>query len=202
MGCARLLGFAEQQGSLDAALARLRQARVVARGSKARPVLRRHGVDVDLAPRPATTEGVLAALVDGLSGRRALVQLAGPEPSPLVSGMREAGAEVVAVTVYDYPPGAVAETAHPLVEAILDGRVDALTFTSSPAVDGLVAAAMQAGRWAEVQARLDALVIAAVGPVTAQTLQSHGMPVHVQPPADQPRTGPMMHALAELISSR
>jgi len=200
MGCARLLGFAEQAGQLDDALERLRAARVVVRGSKARPVLRRHGVEVDLAPRPATTAGVLAALVDGLLGRRALVQLAGPEPSPLVDGMRRAGAAVVAVTIYDYPPGAVADTAHPLVEAILDGRVDVLTFTSSPAVDGLVAAAMQAGRWPEVLGRLDALVVAAVGPVTAETLRSHGMPVHVQPPPEEPRMGPMMHALVERVS--
>lgn len=198
MGCARLLAHAEQAGRLDDAVKQLRQVRVVVRGSKARPVLRRHGVEVDLNPQPATTEGVLAALRDSLPDRRALVQLAGPEPSPLVEGMRAAGAAVTAVCIYDYPPGAAGAEAHPLVEAILGGELDAVTFTSAPAVDGLVAAA--AGRWPEVRERLaSSLVVAAVGPVTAAALRSHGLPVHVEPA--EPRMGPMMHDLAELVAA-
>ena len=199
MGCARLLTHAEQAGRLDGAVQALRSARIVVRGSKARPVLRRHGVEVDLNPQPATTGGVLAELRDSLSGRRVLVQLAGPEPSPLVDGLRAAGAEVAAVCIYDYPPDAAAPAAHPLVDAILAGEIDAVTFTSSPAVDGLVAAS--ADRWPEVRQRMaSSLVVAAVGPVTAATLRAHGLPVHVEPA--EPRMGPMMHALAELVGTR
>lgn len=195
MGTARLLAYAEQAGHLDEATSRLRGARVVVRGSKARPVLRRHGVEVDLAPQPPTSEGVLAVLGDSARGRRALVQLAGPEPAPLVEGLRAAGASVVAVTIYDYPPGAVAASAHPLVTAILDGELDAVTFTSAPAVDGLVAAAMQDGAWPELRQHLAGLIVASVGPVTGAALAAHGITVHVQP--DEPRMGPMMHALID-----
>lgn len=202
MGTARLLDHAAKAGRLDDAVAQLRAVRVVVRGSKARPVLRRHGVEVDLAPQPATSDGVLIALTsDGgppLPGRRVLVQLAGPEPAPLVEGMRAAGAEVVAVSIYDYPPGAVAGSAHPLVEAILAGDVDAVTFTSAPAVDGLVAAARQAGRWPAVRQRLAGLIVASVGPVTGAALAAHGIAVHVQP--EEPRMGPMMHLLVALVS--
>src|SRR5258706_5497006 len=78
MGAARLLAHAEQAGRLDDAVQRLREVRVVVRGSKARPVLGRHGVEVDLNPKPSTSEGVLAALPGSLRGRRAGGQLAGP----------------------------------------------------------------------------------------------------------------------------
>ena len=201
MGCARLLAHAEQGGRLDDAVARLRDARVVVRGSKARPVLRRYGVEVDLAPQPSTTQGVLAALRDSLSGHRFVVQLAAPEPSPLVEGMRGAGADVVAVCIYDYRPDAAASEAHPLIEAISRGDLDAVTFTSAPAVDGLVAAATQAGLWDEVRDRIaSGLIVAAVGPVTAAALRAHGLPVHVEPA--EPRMGPMMHDLVELVAAR
>jgi len=199
MGTARLLAHAEQAGRVDDAVERLRATRVVVRGSKARPVLRRYGVEVDLAPKPSTSAGALAALGPDLRGRHALVQLAGPEPAPLVEGMRAAGAEVVAVCIYDYPPGAVASSAHPLVAAILGGELDVVTFTSAPAVDGLVAAAVQAGTWPAVRERLGRIVVASVGPVTGAALASHGVPVHVQP--EDPRMGPMMHAVVELVTA-
>jgi uroporphyrinogen-III synthase len=200
MGAGRLLQHAAQMGDLEAAVSRLRAARVVVRGSKALPLLRRHDVDVDLNPKPSTTEGVLAALGDSVRGRRVLVQLAGPLPSPLVDGMRAAGAGVVAVCIYDYPADAPGAAAHPLIAAILDAEVDAVTFTSAPAVDGLVAAAVREGRWPEVRERLGSLIVASVGPVTGAALRSHGVPVHVQP--EDPHTGPMMSELARLVGRR
>jgi uroporphyrinogen-III synthase len=200
MGAARLLDHAESAGVLDDVVARLRAARVVVRGSKALPVLRRHGVQVDMAPQPATTDGVLAALRDSLRGRRAVLQLAAPEPSPLADGMRAAGADVVAVCIYRYPPDAVDHAADPLLDAILAGEVDAVTFTSAPSVDGMVAAAARQGRWDAVRAALESLVVVAVGPVTADALDGNGVTVHVQP--TEPRTGPMMRALAEHLAAR
>jgi len=199
MGTARLLEHAERAGVIDDVVAALRAARVVVRGSKARPVLHRYGVDVDLAPQPATSEGVLAALAESLPGRRVVLQLAGPEPQPLSEGMRAAGAQVTAVCIYRYPAEAVDHDADRLVEAILDGGVDVLTFTSAPAVDGLVAVATRMGRWEEVRARLTSLIVAAVGPVTADALAGHGAPVHVEP--EEPRMGPMMRDLSAYIAA-
>jgi len=200
MGTQRLLEHAQSDGVLDDVLQHLRAARVVVRGSKALPVLRRHGVDVDLAPRPATTDGVLAALGDSVREHRVVVQLAGPEPSPLAEGLRAAGADVVAVCIYRYPAGAVDHAADPLVDAILDGGVDVVTFTSSPAVEGLVAASARRGQWEAVRLRLESLVVASVGPVTGDTLAGNGVVVHVQP--EEPRMGPMMRALSEHLAAR
>ena len=201
MGCNRLLQHAEAAGVLDDVVHRLIAARVVVRGSKALPVLRRHGVPVDLTPQPATTDGVLAALHDTLQGRRVVLQLAGPEPSALADGMRAAGAEVVAVCIYRYAPDAVDNAATPLLDAIVSGELDAVTFTSAPSVEGLVAAATSAGRWDAVHAGLESLVVAAVGPVTADALAGNGVTIDVQPPDDEPRMGAMMRLLAEHLAA-
>lgn len=198
MGTERLLAHAQRTGRLEAAESALRATRVVVRGSKAQPVLRRHGITIALVPRPATTTGVLAALGSDLRGRRALVQLAGPEPTALSDGMRQAGAVVEAICIYRYPADSVAGSADEMVEAIVAGQLDAITFTSAPAVEGLVAAAAERGQWPAVRRRLNSMVVAAVGPVTAAALQGSAVAVHVQP-AD-PRTGPMMRDLADWIA--
>src|SRR5258708_5449680 len=78
-------------------------------------------------------------------------------------------------------PDPVAGSAHPLVSALLDGELDAVTFTSAPAVDGLVAAAKHAGAWPQARDKLGAIIVVSVGPVTGAALASHGIPVHVQP---------------------
>jgi uroporphyrinogen-III synthase len=200
MGATRLLEHAERMGRLDEAVSRLQGARVVVRGSKALPVLRRHGVQVDMAPQPPTSDGVLAALGQALQGRTVLVQLAGPEPAPLSDGLRRRGADVVAICIYRYPADRVDHDADRLVDAILAGDVDVVTFTSAPAVDGLVAAASRLGRWEAVRARLDAVVVAAVGPVTADALAGNGVTVHVEP--EEPRMGPMMRALSHHLDER
>ena len=158
------------------------------------------GIRVDLAPRPATSTGVLAALGNDLRGRRVVVQLAGPEPSPLTTGMRAAGAAVAGVCIYRYPPDAAVGSADSLVEAIANGELDAVTFTSAPAVEGLVAASVQVGGWPGVRRRLNAMIVAAVGPVTADALARHAVAVHVQPA--EPRMGPMMRELAALAAAR
>jgi uroporphyrinogen-III synthase len=200
MGTNRLLADAASAGRLEAVVEALRRARIVVRGSKARPVLGRHGLGVDLAPQPATTAGVLGAMGPDLRGRRIALQLAGPEPSPLADGLRAAGAQVTAVCIYRYPADAVVGAAGALLDAILDGGVDAVTFTSAPAVEGLIAAATAREEWPQVRHRLGELIVAAVGPVTAAALAAGGVAVDVEP--EEPRMGPMMRELAETASRR
>src|SRR4029077_14206913 len=81
MGTEPLLAEAERRSQLDEVVRRLLAARVIVRGAKALPILRRAGVRVDVRPQPATTTGVLHAMTGDLRGRRVVVQLAAPEPS-------------------------------------------------------------------------------------------------------------------------
>jgi uroporphyrinogen-III synthase len=200
MGADRLLTQVEALGRLPDALTALGQARVVVRGAKPQPVLRRRGVRIDVVPRPATSTGVLHALGTDLRGRIALVQGAAPEPTELTAGLRAAGAEVHAVCLYRYRGDAVVGAADPLLDALVAGEVDVVTFTSAAAVEGLVAAATARAQWPQVRRRLNSVVVAAVGPVTAATLTRHAVAVHVQPA--EPRLGPMMRELAAALAAR
>lgn len=197
IGAERLFAHVEAAGRTDAVREALAAARVVVRGSKAQPVLRRQGVGIDLVPKPATSTGVLHALGPDLRGRRAVVQLAGPEPARLSAGLRAAGADVVAVCLYRYTADAVIGAADTLVDAILEGRVDVVTFTSAPAVEGLVAAATARGEWPQVRRRLNSLVVASVGPVTTEALTRSAVAVRVQPL--EPRLGPLMREVAAAL---
>jgi uroporphyrinogen-III synthase len=198
IGSERLITHADAAGLTGEVATQLAAARVVVRGAKAQPVLRRHGIRIDLTPKPATTTGVLHALGPDLRGRRALVQLAGPEPAPISAGLRAAGAEVTAVCIYRYPADAVIGAADPLIDAILEGGVDVVTFTSAPAVDGLVAAATARGDWPYVRRRLNAAVVASVGPVTTAALTRAAIAITVQPV--EPRMGPLMREVAALFA--
>lgn len=200
MGTEALLAAAAAAGELHSVVASLRRARVVVRGSKARPILRRHDIPIAAEPDPPTTAGVLQALGPDVGGRRIAVQLAEPEPAPLTERLRAAKARVVAASLYRYPPEESTRGALPLVQAILDGDLDAITFTSAASVEGLVAAARGAGVWEPVRQRLREILVAAVGPVTAAALRSHEVVVDVEP--SQPRLGPMLHALAEALAAR
>ena len=108
-----------------------------------------------------------------------------------------AGADAVGICIYRYPPDAVVGAADALVEAIVGRELDAVTFTSAAAVDGLVAASVQIGEWPAVRRRLNAMIVVAVGPVTADALARNAVAVHVQPA--EPRMGPMMRELAARV---
>lgn len=200
MGAERLLAAAAAEGRAGTIVGALRRSRVVIRGSKARPVLRRYGIDDMVEPQPPTTGGVVRYLGETVAGHRLVVQLAEPEPAPIVDLLRARGARVTAVCPYRYPADGCVGRADELLDAILDGRLAAVTFTSAASVEGLVTAATVRGAWEEVRDALGGLVVAAVGPVTAAALRRHGLPVHVEP--EEPRLGPMMRALAAALDAR
>jgi uroporphyrinogen III methyltransferase/synthase len=119
-------------------------------------------------------EGVLAELLgaEGIRGRRFLIPRSDLAREVLPAGLREAGAEVDAVVAYRNVPADVDAAA--LRADLIAGRFQVLTFASPSAarrfVDLLDAPAREAA------ARC---TVAAIGPVTARTLESVGLPADV-----------------------
>jgi len=119
-------------------------------------------------------EGVLVELLGegGVAGRRFLIPRSDLAREVLPVGLREAGARVDAVVAYRNVPADV--DAASLREALCAGELDVLTFASPSA----------ARRFAEL---LDApareaaarCTVAAIGPVTARTLDDVGLPADV-----------------------
>jgi uroporphyrinogen-III synthase len=161
----------------------LRRARVLARGPKARGAIRGGGLVDAWSPESESSAEVLSHLLSGaegpLEGRRIAVQLHGDPLADLVAALRQAGAEVVTVPVYRWVLPEDVDPVRRLVVSIVDGEVDAVTFTSAPAAASLLAVADDLGsREALVTALKERILSIAVGPVTAGPLEAAGVPTH------------------------
>ena len=114
--------------------------------------------------------------------------------------LRAAGAEVIEISVYRWvgpsDPGPVDR----LLDAVLDGSVHALPFTSAPAAASLLALARRTGRLPGLVDALTHRVLAAcVGPITAGPLAALGIPI-VQPL--RARIGALARTVAETLAER
>ncbi len=142
-------------------------ARVAAIGPGTVRALREHGVLADVVPERFVAEGLVEALSD-LPVSRALVARAAEAREVLPDALRERGAEVDVVALYE----TVAEELDPATREEL-ARADYITFTSSSTVRFLLRAAGGA------QA-LDGARLVSIGPVTSATLAEHGLHAEVE----------------------
>jgi uroporphyrinogen-III synthase len=87
------------------------------------------------------------------------------------------------------------------VAAVAEGRVDAVAFTSQPAVSGLLSEARALGRYEELVAafRDGRVLAAAIGAVCARPLDAAGVP-SVHP--ERGRLGPLVRTLEEELAGR
>ncbi|QRP45027.1 uroporphyrinogen-III synthase [Amycolatopsis sp. FDAARGOS 1241] len=185
----------------DALLDRLASARLVARGPKSTGALRAAGLSEDYSPPSESNAGVLQHLLEsGVEGRTIAVQLHG-EPLPyFADALRAAGASVIEIPVYRWVGPADPGPLDRLLDAVLDGTVDALPFTSAPAAASTIAMARRTGRLpALVEALTSRVVVACVGPITAGPLAALGIPT-VQP--RRSRIGALARIVAEALLAR
>jgi uroporphyrinogen III methyltransferase/synthase len=170
--------FFERMRALGADVRALARARVAAIGSETARALEARLVRPALVPAEYRAEGLLDALgAEALDGRRVLLPRAAGARAVLRDALAERGALVDDVATYRVRRPTPEESA-PLVRALDEGAVDAITFTSSSTVR----------HFAEVVGaeRLAALaggrtLIACIGPVTSETARACGLAVRVQP---------------------
>jgi uroporphyrinogen III methyltransferase/synthase len=141
-------------------------ARVAAIGPGTARALRRHGVIADVIPERFVAEGLVEAL-EGVSATRALIARAAEARDVLPDALRERGAEVDVLAVYET---VVEDLGEEEITAV--SGADYVTFTSSSTVRNFLRAAGGA---------LDgAPRLVSIGPVTTQTLREHGLEPHVE----------------------
>jgi uroporphyrinogen-III synthase len=179
----------------------LARAELLARGPKAKGAVRAAGLAETWSPESEASDEVLARLLgEGVAGRRVAVQLHG-EPLPdLTSALRNAGAVVVEVPIYRWAEPVDVRPLRRLVEQIVAGTVDCVTFTSAPAAVSMLTTAREDGRDAAlVQALSGPVLVVAVGPVTAAPLERLGVPT-VQP--QRARLGALVRTVVEELPAR
>jgi len=177
------------------------RSELLTRGPKAKGAVRAAGLAESWSPDSEASDEVLARLLEqGVAGRRVAVQLHG-EPLPeLTAALREAGADVVEVPVYRWVPAADLRPLRRLVEQVVSGQVDCITFTSAPAVASTLRVAREEGREdALLGALAGDVLVACVGPVTAAPLERRGIST-VQPV--RARLGALVRTVVEELPAR
>lgn len=167
----------------DELITALGSTRILARGPKARGAVRQAGLCEEWSPESEASAEVLQRLLaDGAADRRIAVQLhgAGSEweaNADFCEALTLAGAQVIQVPVYRWEPPENPHRLDQLIGMVVNAEVDAVSFTSAPAVASMLERAKAVGCVAELLTALRGDVAAiCVGPVTAAPLRRLGVP--------------------------
>ena len=202
MGLNMWLDAMDGIGLGDQVRAALGGCEVLARGPKAVSAARRAGLEVAWS----APDELFAQIVDHVAatgGRnRLFLQVDGTDEEALAAPLADSCREVVVVPIYRWALPVDVGPAEVLVDAICDGGLDAVTFTTRQAAVHLVGIAEARGRRDDLLAALDGIrvVPVSVGPVCSEAMRSLGMTGLVEP--ERPRLVAMLDALADLAVAR
>ena len=177
----------------------LRKITVVARGPKPAAALREMQVPVTIAvPEPNTWRELLAATA-GRTENRIAVQEYGKSNEDLMAGLRDRGANVTPVRVYQWD---LPEDTAPLREAvkrIAGNQADVAVFTTSIQIDHVFRIASELSLDQAVHQAFQRMVIASIGPTTSEALEDYDVPADLTP--SHPKMGFLVKETAEQASA-
>jgi uroporphyrinogen-III synthase len=202
IGIRAWLDTASTWGVSESLRVALSGTRIVARGPKAAAALQIGGLDVwACSPNEQMAALIDLLLAEPLAGRRLAFQEFGNESPMLVEALANAGATVVSVPVYRWRVPADPAPARRLVQAACQGELDAITFTSAPAVHNIFAIAESQRQADQLRAALNGPVTAAcIGPVCAEGAREEGIADPLAPAVG--RLGLLIRALGDHLSQR
>ncbi|MPR09424.1 uroporphyrinogen-III synthase [Microvirga tunisiensis] len=200
-GLSRLLGFARRKGIEADVIAALRKAFKVARGPKPAKVLRGIGLAPDLMADEPTTAGLMKTLsAHRIEGRRIGILLYPGGEEALPNFLEAAGAQVDPVLSYRYASDEEDGQVLAFIQELASGTVDLIAFTSTAQVRRLQEVARRFGQEADLDAAMRRILIAAVGPVTAEAVEKAGWPVGAMP-QDSYHLKPLVMAFGRKLSA-
>ncbi len=147
-----------------------RRARIAVIGPATANALQARGVMPDAMPDEYVAEH-LSETLGNVAGQRVLLLRADIARKDLADDLRLRGAQVDDVTAYRTVSALV--DASTLSALLGHDRPDAITFTSSSTVRGLVESLLERGY--DTNEALIGIALVAIGPITAATLRAHGL---------------------------
>ena len=148
----------------------LGKARVAAIGPATADKLREKGIAPDFIPQKYVAEHVVRGLLQkGIDKQQILIPRALKAREVLPEELRKAGAKVTVLPVYRTE--LAQESDADIAQALEQGRIDYITFTSSSTVENFFALLKPEKLTTYVQKGLQ---LACIGPITAQTLADFG----------------------------
>ena len=173
----------------------LRRITVVARGPKPAAVLRELDVPVSVAvPEPNTWRELLAAIRDRPE-RRIAVQEYGRPNAELLAALRQRGAKVTSVSVYQWDLPEDTEPLRSAARRLAAGELHVALFTTSIQIEHLLRIAAEAGLEAAVLSALRNMVVASIGPTTSEALREAGVHPDLEP--THPKMGFLVQETAQ-----
>jgi len=159
-------------------------------GKATAEALTSYGVRPDLLPEKFTGEGLAESLIaTGVNNRKILIPRALAAREVLPDSLRSAGASVTLAPVYrNVQPAGQKET---LRNKFVEKKIDLVTFTSSSTVTNFLNM-LDAKDQKELEQLMAGVLVAAIGPITAETAKKGGLLVHIQPKT---------HTIPEMVNS-
>src|SRR5690242_18485457 len=179
----------------------LKGVKVVARGPKPMAALKELGVPVTVAvPEPNTWRELLQALDSRketipLQKSRVAVQEYGATNAELLEGLKQRGASVTRVPVYEWALPADTGPLRDGVQAIVGGRIDIAVFTTSVQVQHLLRIAGEMKVEEPLRRAFARILVGSIGPITSEALRQSGLPVDFEP--EHPKMGFLVAAAAQ-----
>ncbi len=163
--------FFEEMGKTNKDIRDLKGLQIAAIGPATAQALRNRGLIVDVIPEEFRAEGLSEDLKNRVKpGSRVLLPRARGARDILPEVLRSCGAEVTEVGLYE----AVAEEVSPEnLRVLTEGRVDAITFTSSSTVKNFVKILGEEN----LRKTIKTAKVVCIGPVTAATAREIGIRV-------------------------
>lgn len=202
-GITSLLDQARSAGLYEPLVEALRGVTTVCRGPKPAAALRKHGINVLLNARsPHTTAELLELMPDALvAGKVAALLHDGGGNAPLVEALRARGAWVQEIHSYAWRLPDDVEPIESLITELVDGRLDAIAFTSQVQVRHLIQVGASSGRMAALRYALrHRTVVGSIGPTCSRALEELGVPPTVV--ASPPKMRPLVSVIGEQLAAR
>ncbi len=177
-----LFQIAEEAGLGDNLVKALDNITLIAIGDKTENALRDRGIEAGIIPVDHTSRGVLESLASiEIERLRIGMPRSSKADETLRLSLEARGARVQEVTAYESGIPADATRALGLINALGEGKIDAVTFTSASTGRNLFKIAEGHGIRKGLEEALRGAVVAAIGPATRRALEGFGVRVDVVP---------------------
>jgi uroporphyrinogen-III synthase len=195
IGTESLINLAGKIGIQEEFLNRLKEAKIGARGYKTQNVLKKLAMTPSAVDDDGTNRGLVRRLEKyDFVGKKVLVQLHGEAAPALIRFLENNGATVHQILPYRHTPPKT-ETVEQLCQELLQGKVNAVCFTTVVQVRFLFEYAKEKGYIEELVNKFNHDVLAvAVGKITAEGIREEGIQRLVAPEFE--RMGAMIIELA------
>lgn len=150
--------------------------RIAVIGPRTQRILEEYGLKAELVPEDYTAEGLLKVMAPlDLEGKVIGIPRTFSARDVLPEGLRKMGAQVLLAEAYKSTIPQDLKPVQDLIENILQGEVDALTFTSPLTVHNLFEIAADKKKELLNTLKSKEIILVAIGPITGQAIQEYDL---------------------------